>query len=94
MLALKPLIATQVGNERFDDQLPDLTDDGREKSLAVHREALADAEGFAPESLGREDRATLAMVKGLAQPRSGVREPIRLRAKGYLPAHRAELRWR
>ena len=67
VLALKPLLATQIGDERFDDQLPDLTDEGREKAFAIHREALEDAEGFALESLAREDRATLAMVTALAR---------------------------
>jgi uncharacterized protein (DUF885 family) len=67
VLALKPLLGTQIGDERFDEQLPDLTDKGREKAFAIHRQALKDAEGFALESLGREDRTSLAMVKGLAR---------------------------
>ena len=57
VLELKPLLATQIGDERFDDLLPDLTDAARERAASLHRQALADVDRFDGESSGREERA-------------------------------------
>jgi uncharacterized protein (DUF885 family) len=67
VLALKPLLATQVGDERFDDRLPDLTDSGRADAAALHQQALATLRRIDHGSLNREDRATLHMVRELAR---------------------------
>src|SRR5919202_2545283 len=67
VLALNPLLATQVGDERFDDRLPDLTDSGRADAAALHQQALATLRGIDHGSLNREDRATLHMVRELAR---------------------------
>ncbi|MFB3739382.1 MAG: DUF885 family protein [Candidatus Velamenicoccus archaeovorus] len=48
LLRLDPLLGTMVGDERFDDRLPDPGDEGRAAREAVHRGAIRE--------LGRLDR--------------------------------------
>ncbi|HEX9122630.1 MAG TPA: DUF885 domain-containing protein [Actinomycetota bacterium] len=40
LMELDPTLGTMVGDERFDDRLPDPSQDGRARREAVHREAL------------------------------------------------------
>ena len=54
LLELDPIIGTEVGDERFDDRLPDPSADGRARREDVHRDALR--------ALERVDRAELDMV--------------------------------
>jgi uncharacterized protein (DUF885 family) len=65
-LALEPLVATQVGDERFDDLLPDLSAEGLAHREAVHRGALHDLAAFDRERLDPESRTALAVVETLA----------------------------
>jgi uncharacterized protein (DUF885 family) len=65
-LAIEPLVATQVGDERFDDLLPDLSAEGLAHREAVHRGALRDLAAFDRERLDPESRAALAVVETLA----------------------------
>jgi uncharacterized protein (DUF885 family) len=67
VLELKPLLATQVGDERFDDRLPDLSQVARARAALVHEQALTELTHFAVDALDREERATLRMVEGLAR---------------------------
>jgi uncharacterized protein (DUF885 family) len=67
VVELKPLLATQVGDERFDDRLPDLTDAGREKAFLVHDEALKALKEFERATLDREERTTIHMIRALAR---------------------------
>lgn len=67
MLGLKPLLATQIGDERFDDQLPSLSEETRADAATLHRDALQRAERLLNDSPEAEDRATLHMVQGLAR---------------------------
>lgn len=67
VLASKPLLATQVGDERFDDQLPDLSEAGRASAATLHRQALNELENFNPSTLGLDERTTLGMVGSLAR---------------------------
>jgi uncharacterized protein (DUF885 family) len=70
VLELKPLLATQIGDERFDDRLPSLSEETRAGAAALHRDALARAEQLLKDSPEDEDRATLLMVQGLARNES------------------------
>ncbi len=67
VLELKPLLATQVGDERFDDRLPDLSEVGRARATSLHEQALEEFRDFETELLGREERTTLRMVEGLGR---------------------------
>jgi hypothetical protein len=40
LLALEPLLGTMVGDERYDDRLPDPSDAGRAARETLHRSAL------------------------------------------------------
>jgi uncharacterized protein (DUF885 family) len=63
-LAADPLEATELGDHRFDDKVPDESPEG----LAKHREALGrlaeSVAGFKTETLGESDRVTRALLAG------------------------------
>jgi uncharacterized protein (DUF885 family) len=65
-LALDPLWATQVGDERFDDQLPDRSPAGLAKREEVHRAALEELRQVPTDGLDEEGRLTRDMVQTLA----------------------------
>jgi uncharacterized protein (DUF885 family) len=67
LLELKPLHATQIGDERFDDRLPSISEDARARALSVHGEALATADRLLPSAADAEERLALLMVAGLAR---------------------------
>jgi uncharacterized protein (DUF885 family) len=67
LLELEPLLATQVGDERFDDRLPDPSEAGLARREAIHRAALEDAASFDPAALSVDARATLAILKAVAK---------------------------
>ncbi len=54
VIETEPLLGTMVGDERFDDRLPDPSDEGRARRETLHRTAL--------DELGRIDRAAIADV--------------------------------
>jgi uncharacterized protein (DUF885 family) len=59
-------VATQVGDDRFDDLLPDLSAEGLARRETVHRGALHDLAAFDRERLDSESRTALAVVDALA----------------------------
>ena len=65
-LGLEPLFATLVGDERFDDRLPDPSPDGLARREGVHRSALRELEGIDRSGLGMEERTGLDMLESLA----------------------------
>jgi uncharacterized protein (DUF885 family) len=67
VLALRPLLATQIGDERFDDRLPSFSDETRGRATSLHRDALATVERLLPAATDAEARRTLLMVAGLAR---------------------------
>src|SRR6184192_1116708 len=67
-LELEPLFATQVGDERFDDRLPDPSAEGLVRQDSVHRTALS-AAGLDRDELSEESRMTLDVVETLARNR-------------------------
>ncbi|HEX6262582.1 MAG TPA: DUF885 domain-containing protein [Actinomycetota bacterium] len=65
-LGLEPVFATLVGDERFDDRLPDPSPEGLARRESVHRstlEALGDVDRT---GLGMEERTALDMAESLA----------------------------
>ncbi len=68
LLELEPLLATQVGDERFDDRLPDPSDEGVARRRAVHEAALRDAARIPDrERLDVVLRTTLDVLEAIAR---------------------------
>jgi uncharacterized protein (DUF885 family) len=67
LLELEPLLGTSVGDERFDDMLPDPSEVGRARSEVVHRSSLAEAEAIDRTSLDMETRTSLDLVEAIAR---------------------------
>jgi uncharacterized protein (DUF885 family) len=66
VLALEPLFATQVGDERFDHLLPDPSVDGLGRRESVHTRALSELTRIDREALDDESRMALDVVETLA----------------------------
>ena len=67
LLGLDPIIGTMVGDERFDDQLPDPSEEGLERRAEMQRGALAALRGFDRSGLGEDERTTLAIMEAVAK---------------------------
>jgi uncharacterized protein (DUF885 family) len=67
LLELEPILATHVGDERFDDRLPDPSPEGRARRTEVHRAALDAAAGIDRQALSVETRGTLAILEAVAR---------------------------
>ena len=68
ILRINPLLATQVGDERFDDVLPDLSPDGIEHRRRVHAAALDQALRLRDEITEARDLVILDTVEAIARP--------------------------
>jgi uncharacterized protein (DUF885 family) len=62
LLELEPVMATQVGDDRFDDRLPDTSEAGVEHSREVHERARAEAASIDRSELDEADRTTLDVL--------------------------------
>jgi uncharacterized protein (DUF885 family) len=62
ILELDPLQATILGDDRYDDRLPDLGPDGRAAEAALSRSVIADAEAIDPADLETEQVITRDVV--------------------------------
>ena len=67
LMGLDPVWATQVGDERFDDRLPDPTEAGRDRRRAVNQAALSDANTIPRDDQGETERTTLDVLRAIAQ---------------------------
>jgi uncharacterized protein (DUF885 family) len=67
MLELEPLVGTMVGDERFDDRLPDPSEAGRARNESIQRSALDELEQIDRGSLDVVLRTTLDLVESIAQ---------------------------
>jgi uncharacterized protein (DUF885 family) len=68
LLELEPLLGTQVGDERFDDRLPDPSDEGVARRADVQRAALRELEGLGDRAaLGLVARTTLDVLEAIAR---------------------------
>ena len=67
LLELEPTLGTSVGDERYDDRLPDPSEAGRAHAEAVHRAALAETTAIDREALDAPRRATLDVAEAIAR---------------------------
>jgi uncharacterized protein (DUF885 family) len=67
LLELDPIFATQVGEERLDDRMPDPSDAGVAERAQAHRAALADLEEIDRSGLDETTRTTLDMLEAIAR---------------------------
>jgi len=67
LLELEPLIGTMIGDERFDDKLPDPSEEGLARRADVHRSALKELESFDRTGLDETARTTLATMEAIAR---------------------------
>ncbi|HEY7023885.1 MAG TPA: DUF885 domain-containing protein [Candidatus Limnocylindrales bacterium] len=66
-LSRSPIYATILGDERYDDRLPDVTDVGRAEQRSALRGFLEDARHVEREGLDIEDQITLDMLETVAR---------------------------
>jgi uncharacterized protein (DUF885 family) len=67
LLAIEPLFATVVGDERFDDKLPDPSEEGLARRRDFYDSALADLEGLDRSALDQDERTTLAILEAASR---------------------------
>ena len=65
-LSRSPIYATVLGDERYDDRLPDATDFGRAEERTALRAFLEDAKSVDREGLSQEDTITVDMLETVA----------------------------
>ena len=66
-LARAPIYATVLGDERYDDRLPDPTQEGRDEEIAGFKGFLEDAKQINRDGLSQEDTITLDMLEVVAR---------------------------
>jgi uncharacterized protein (DUF885 family) len=67
LLALEPVMATQVGDDRFDDRLPDTTEDGVARAREVHESARAAAATIDRSLLAEAERTALDVLDAVVR---------------------------
>lgn len=76
-LSHDPIWATQVGDERFADRLPDLRPSARDEAMSAFQGSLADSSSMPRAGLSRLERTTLDVIEAHA------RTELERRALGY-----------
>lgn len=66
-LSRQPIYATVLGDERYDDRLPDPTDFGRAEERGALRSFVDDAQSINRDGLDQEDEITLDMLETVAR---------------------------
>jgi uncharacterized protein (DUF885 family) len=66
LLELEPLLATQIGDERFDDRLPDPSEDALAAAADVHRAALGHVREAHEAAGDVEERTALRLIEAIA----------------------------
>jgi uncharacterized protein (DUF885 family) len=67
LLEIEPLLATHVGDERFDDRLPDPGEAGLALRERIHRAALEEAQALDRSTLDAEMTGTLDVLEAVAK---------------------------
>ena len=62
-LELDPLTATEIGDDRFDGRLDDVSAAGRDKAMRVYSDALDDACRMERDGLREEDHLTIELIE-------------------------------
>jgi uncharacterized protein (DUF885 family) len=65
LLEVEPLLATHIGDERFDDRLPDPGEAGLARREEIHRAALEEARSLDRAPLDAETRGTLDVLEAV-----------------------------
>src|SRR5262245_33548720 len=66
ILEEEPLIGTSVGDERYDDRLPDPSEEGLAARAAWYGETLEELRGIDRDRLSQVDRTTLDVLETIA----------------------------
>ena len=67
LLELDPLIGTQIGDDRFDDRMPDSTEAGRAERTAIHESVLREIAGIDRSVLDQEHRSSVDVAEAVAR---------------------------
>src|SRR5262245_17031296 len=67
LLELEPILGTEVGDERFDDRLPDPSAAGRARREEIQRRALEVVAGVDRSGLDMVGRTTLDLIEAIAR---------------------------
>ena len=67
LLELEPVLGTYVGDDRYDDRLPDPSEKGRSRSGTLNRSALAELSSIDRPALGESLRGTLEVLEAVAR---------------------------
>jgi uncharacterized protein (DUF885 family) len=67
LLLLDPLIGTEVGDERYDDRLPDVSEQGLARRHDVHTKAIAEVEKIDRAGVSVDLRTTLDVLEAIAR---------------------------
>jgi uncharacterized protein (DUF885 family) len=67
LLVLDPLIGTEIGDDRYDDRLPDPSEEGLARRERVHSEALKDLKKIDRTGLSVDLRTTLDVLEAIAR---------------------------
>src|SRR5436853_1449971 len=67
ILEFEPILGTEVGDERFDDRLPDVSDEGRARRESFQREALEVANSLPAGELDLDLRTSLDILAAAAR---------------------------
>jgi uncharacterized protein (DUF885 family) len=68
ILELNPLLATEMGDERFDDRLPDVSLSGIARRRIVHARALEEARRARRTAVDMWDRVACDTIEAIAEP--------------------------
>jgi uncharacterized protein (DUF885 family) len=66
-LSRSPVYATVLGDERYDDRLPDPSAEGRAQEVEALKGFLEDAKAISSDDLSQEDEITLSMLEVVAR---------------------------
>jgi uncharacterized protein (DUF885 family) len=67
LLELDPLIGTEIGDDRYDDRLPDPSEEGLVRRQVIHRGALESLDRFDRAALSVDLRTTLDVLEAIAR---------------------------
>src|SRR4249919_2202325 len=67
LLEVEPLLGTAIGDERFDDRLPDPGTDGRAERERLHRGALEELGLLEVDELDEDRRVSLDILEAIAR---------------------------
>jgi uncharacterized protein (DUF885 family) len=71
LLEFEPMVGTEVGDERFDDRLPDPSEEGLATQRAAYQEALEELRRIDPEGFDETTRTTLDVLDAICRLQLG-----------------------